>query len=37
MCEDCADECEQHDHDHCQVCAEVLRECAESCRTMASA
>nr|WP_246045687.1 four-helix bundle copper-binding protein [Halorussus ruber] len=23
--------------DNCQVCAEVLRECAESCRTMASA
>lgn len=33
-CEECADECEQHDHDHCQVCAEVLRECAESCRSM---
>jgi hypothetical protein len=36
-CEMCADECEQHDADHCQLCAEVLRECAESCSNMASA
>jgi hypothetical protein len=36
-CEACADECERHDADHCQVCAEVLRECAESCRGMAGA
>ena len=34
-CEDCADECEQHDHDHCQICADALRQCAESCRNMA--
>jgi len=33
-CEACADECETHDADHCQLCAEVLRECAESCRDM---
>jgi len=37
VCEACADECEQHDVDHCQVTAEVLRECAESCQTMANA
>lgn len=36
-CEECADECEQHDEKHCQVCADVLRECAETCRNMASA
>ncbi|WP_224449591.1 four-helix bundle copper-binding protein [Haloprofundus salilacus] len=36
-CEECAEECEQHDHEHCQVCADVLRDCAESCRNMASA
>ena len=34
--EECAEECEQHDHDHCQLCAEVLRKGAESCRHMAS-
>lgn len=34
VCEACADECEQHDHDHCQLCADVLSECAESCRSM---
>ncbi|MFC7070833.1 four-helix bundle copper-binding protein [Halobaculum lipolyticum] len=33
-CEACAAECEQHDADHCRVCAEVLTECAESCRAM---
>jgi len=36
-CEACADECDTHDADHCQVCADVLRECAESCRQMADA
>lgn len=34
-CEECATECEQHDHNHCQLCADVLRECAEHCRDMA--
>lgn len=35
-CEACVDECETHDYDHCQVCADVLRNCAESCRSMAA-
>lgn len=35
VCEACADECSQHDADHCQVTADVLQECAESCRNMA--
>jgi len=34
VCEECAAECEQHDADHCQVTAGVLRDCAESCRSM---
>jgi len=34
---ECAEECERHDAEHCQVCAEVLTECAESCRNMMSA
>ncbi len=25
---------ERYDADHCQVCSEVLQECAESCRNM---
>lgn len=37
LCEECAAECEQFDHMHCQVCANVLQTCAESCRDMASA
>lgn len=36
LCEDCATECDQFDHEHCRVCADVLRRCAESCRDMAS-
>src|SRR6056297_1398121 len=30
-CEECAEECARHDADHCQVCADVLEECAASC------
>lgn len=36
-CESCADECSNHEAEHCRVCPEVLRECAASCRNMASA
>lgn len=32
ICTACAEECEQHDHDHCRRCAEACRECAEACR-----
>lgn len=31
-CEACADECEDHDHDHCQRCAKACRACAEECK-----
>ncbi|WP_424000442.1 four-helix bundle copper-binding protein [Haloarcula salina] len=34
VCRDCAEECENHEHDHCRTCAEVLRECAEACESM---
>ena len=34
VCEDCADECDRHDHDHCRACVDVLRECAEACEAM---
>lgn len=30
-CELCAAECEQHDHEHCRLCAVMCRECAEDC------
>lgn len=33
-CEDCIDECRRHDAEHCQVTADVLEECAETCRDM---
>lgn len=33
VCELCATECEQHDHEHCRLCATMCRECAEDCRT----
>jgi hypothetical protein len=31
-CEECAAECEKHDHEHCKLCAQICRECAEDCR-----
>ena len=31
MCEQCAAECERHDHEHCKLCAQICRECAEDC------
>lgn len=36
-CEACAEECRQHDHDYCQINAEVLKRCTESCRGMSGA
>jgi hypothetical protein len=36
MCEQCAAECEQHDHEHCKLCAQICRECAEDCRNAAA-
>lgn len=33
--EECAEECANHDHDHCQLCAEILPDCVETCREMA--
>ena len=35
MCEECAAECEKHDHEHCKLCAIMCRECAEDCRKAA--
>ena len=35
VCEDCAAECEKHDHEHCKLCAQMCRECAADCRTAA--
>lgn len=34
VCEECAEECSRHDAEHCNVTAEVLQDCAESCRSM---
>lgn len=31
ICNACADECENHDHDHCAACAKACRECAKAC------
>ncbi|WP_394354999.1 four-helix bundle copper-binding protein [Halorarum halophilum] len=35
--EEYAEECDCHDAEHCQVCADILRDCAESYRNMMSA
>jgi hypothetical protein len=34
-CDECAAECEKHDHEHCRLCAQICRECAEDCRRAA--
>jgi hypothetical protein len=36
VCEQCAAQCERHDHDHCRLCAEMCRECAADCRKLAA-
>ena len=33
-CEECADSCEAHHHDHCQKCAKACRKCADECRKL---
>ena len=33
--DECAAECEKHDHEHCKLCAQICRECAEDCRNAA--
>ncbi|WP_331248193.1 four-helix bundle copper-binding protein [Evansella clarkii] len=30
-CRLCQEECEKHDHQHCQMCAQACMECAEFC------
>ena len=34
-CDECAAECERHDHEHCKLCAQICRECAADCRNAA--
>ena len=34
LCEACAEECGQHQHDHCVRCAEACRACAAACRRL---
>ena len=34
LCEKCAQECEQHEHQHCKECAAACRACLEECRKM---
>ncbi len=31
VCEDCAKNCKEHSHEHCQKCAESCEECAKNC------
>lgn len=32
ICRQCAEECEKHQHQHCQDCAAACRRCEEACR-----
>jgi len=31
ICKACAEECANHEHEHCQHCAAICKECAEAC------
>jgi hypothetical protein len=33
-CQVCADECAQHEHEHCRLCAEACRRCQEACNRL---
>jgi hypothetical protein len=35
VCDECAAECEKHEHEHCKLCAQICRECAADCRVAA--
>jgi Domain of Unknown Function (DUF326) len=35
VCDECAAECERHEHEHCRLCAQMCRECAADCRIAA--
>ncbi|ULT54955.1 four-helix bundle copper-binding protein [Neobacillus drentensis] len=34
ICEECGKECQNHQHPHCQNCAEACLRCAEACRKL---
>jgi hypothetical protein len=34
VCEDCAEECDEHGMDHCKQCAKVCRDCSKICKEM---
>ncbi len=36
LCGACADECEKHEHAHCQHCAKACRNCQEACLSVLS-
>lgn len=36
-CSSCADECESHEHEHCQICAKQCRKCEQACERLLDA
>ncbi|RLQ94195.1 four-helix bundle copper-binding protein [Falsibacillus albus] len=34
ICEACGNECKNHQHEHCQKCADACFTCAEACRKL---
>ncbi len=34
ICRQCAEECEQHEAQHCKDCAEACRDCEKACQTV---
>lgn len=36
VCNECAEECDKHEHQHCKDCAKACRECARACKEYAA-
>ncbi|NPU94708.1 MAG: four-helix bundle copper-binding protein [Gammaproteobacteria bacterium] len=34
--QECADICSQYDHEHCQICAGICRQCVTACQSLAA-
>lgn len=37
VCTDCAEECSNHEHQHCQDCAKACKECIDACKSYLAA
>lgn len=36
VCHSCAEACSEHEHEHCQACAQACQHCAQACEEVAA-